>query len=415
MIKYAVRGERSFVLPHIVFATTARNFSLLGSATSYLASVRLKVASTLASTLSISERQNLFENLNIDLSKEVVESGVKASDLDSTNVPVTNSIGEVAAVAIAKESVSQLPSLEKEKEIEKIWKTAEKATMERMANDILLKERKMKLDRWKIDLEREKNEAGKTSEIIEEEHPILGPTILDLGYKRIHVTSAKNLLAIPIWEKQRTYRHDRAKAMATDKIKTFQLGIPGVISLYESEGGDLAILDGQHRIGMFSILKQKGADINLDRILVEVFPQLLNHENHALDIFTEINKAEPVKVIDMPGIAKQSERRIINEAATVLAEKYPSMFKPSQRCRSPHLNIDNLRDAVFASGLLKRHSITNQKALVSLLISRNEELADLYKNDIYGGTRPNGITSKALKKAKTNDFFLGLDSSWLYK
>jgi len=412
MIKHAIRGERSLMLNHIVSANTARHFSVLDSATSYLASVRMKVASTLASTLSISERQHLFETLNIDFSKEAIKSGVKGTN--STKIPATNSIGEVAAAAIAKESVSQLPLLEKEKE--KIWKAAEKATMERIASDILIKERKMKLDRWKKDLEREKNEQGKTLKMIKEDHPILGQTILDLGHKRIHVTSAKKLLAIPIWEKQRTYRHDRAKAMATDKMKTFQLGIPGVISLYEFEGGELAILDGQHRIGMFSILNQRGLDIDLDRILVEVFP-MINKKDNALDIFTEINKAEPVKVIDMPGVANQSERRIINEAVTVLAEKYPLMFKPSQRCRSPHLNIDNLRDAIFASGLLKRHSITNQKVLVSLLLSRNEELADLYNNDVYNniGTKSNGITVNASKKAKTNAFYLGLDSSWLYK
>ena len=57
------------------------------------------------------------------------------------------------------------------------------------------------------------------------------------------------------------------------------------------------------------------AGIDFDRILVEVFPQPTmkippspiddNDDNHAQEIFTEINKAEPVKLVDMPGTMKR--------------------------------------------------------------------------------------------------------------
>jgi len=64
-------------------------------------------------------------------------------------------------------------------------------------------------------------------------HPILGAAQVDLGYKRVHLVSAKDLSDIPVWEKQRIYRHARAQSMAKDKQKTLPLGLPGVISLYE--------------------------------------------------------------------------------------------------------------------------------------------------------------------------------------
>mmetsp|Transcript_21364 Transcript_21364/g.29945 ORF Transcript_21364/g.29945 Transcript_21364/m.29945 type:complete len:101 (+) Transcript_21364:1032-1334(+) len=71
---------------------------------------------------------------------------------------------------------------------------------------------------------------------------------------------------------------------------------------------------------------------DLENILVEVFPQTSNSSRTlAQDIFTEINKAEPVKLLDMPGIAKDADRRLINKVSHKLNHLYPDMFKPSQR------------------------------------------------------------------------------------
>ena len=117
----------------------------------------------------------------------------------------------------------------------------------------------------------------------DEDHPVLGPVIADLGYKRVHLVPATTLGTIPVWRRQRVYRHDRAKAMAADKLKTKHLGLPGVICIHEEENGKLSILDGQHRVGMMKILSDKEgvatAPVNgeqtmdLRKVLVEVYPQ----------------------------------------------------------------------------------------------------------------------------------------------
>ena len=158
------------------------------------------------------------------------------------------------------------------------------------------------------------------------------------------------------------------------------------------------------------MLSEKNPEnFDLERILVEVFS---SHKSQDLaeDIFVEINKSEPIKLVDMPGIAKAGDRKMITVAAAKLVEEYPDMFRPSQQCRAPHLNVDNLRDAIFASDIIKRHELTTSAALVKWLLAQNEILRVRY-DDTSVSAKTN---SKALEKAKEFNFYLGLESSWLY-
>lgn len=385
--------------------------SILTTASSILSNLQFKIASSLTSSLPLKDRERLIKSLNIGVSDEEKNQLEKNHVENETKGRINHTIGEAVAAAVANEATKTNVSLTND-EKEKIWKMAEQATLERIQHDLMIK-----------DLKRQDGQQEKTVIVPEDDassvedahhhHPILGPTLADLGYKRIHLASAQTLSAIPIWEKQRIYRHDRAKVMAHDKLKSMELGLPGVISLHESVDGTLSILDGQHRVGMLALLQEKSKDsshfdLNLNQILVEVFPQSASaKDTHAQDIFTEINKAEPVKLVDMPGVAKVSDRRIINEASSILQETYPEMFKPSQRCRSPHLNVDNLRDAIFAAGILHRNHIKSQKALVSWILEQNEELGKKYQNS---NECPSNMNASALKKAKQYGFYLGLDS-----
>ena len=93
--------------------------------------------------------------------------------------------------------------------------------------------------------------------------------------------------------------------MADDKMNTLHLGFPGILGIHEDQNGNLSILDGQHRVGMFDTLSKKKANAAedfLEKVLVEVYPQLDHHnEKHAQEILLEINKAEPIKLVDLPG------------------------------------------------------------------------------------------------------------------
>lgn len=396
------------------FSTKTEGSSIGG----FVADLKLRIASTLTSSLSPKDREKLLDNLGVKVNNVKIDL---EKQNEETQNKIRSSIGEAVAAELAKEASKSKKLMETERD--KIWKQAEKATMERIQNDLLIEERRVKLEKWKKELENEKmqdntivsnSNVSKHDEKQEEEHhPVLGPTLYDLGYKRIHIVSAKTLSAIPIWEKQRSYRHDRAKVMANDKMKSLDIGLPGVISIHENTEGELGILDGQHRVGMMTILSNKvdnDSSSVFDKVLVEVFPQhTSSNENHAQDIFLEINKAEPVKLVDMPGIAKVSDRKIINQAADTLCEAYPEMFKPSQRCRPPHLNVDNLRDAIFAAGVLNRHSFKSQKALVDWMMKQNKIMGEKIRS-----SPPPNLSPSAMNKAKQFDFYLGLDLSWLY-
>lgn len=154
------------------------------------------------------------------------------------------------------------------------------------------------------------------------------------------------------------------------------------------------------------------AEFEFDKILVEVYPPKVgvDEESHAKDLFLEVNKAEPVKLVDLPGMAKAADRKVINEGADRLQERFPDMFSPSQRCRSPHLNIDNLRDALFASNVIQKHSLKTPKALEDWMMGQNEMLATKFQAEENRLLVP----ASALKKAEKYDFYLGLDSSWFY-
>jgi len=163
-----------------------------------------------------------------------------------------------------------------------------------------------------------------------------------------------------------------------------------------------------------TILEEKRTQVSfdLDRVLVEVFPELDKdkYEAYAQEIFTEINKAEPIKLVDMPGVASGTDRKVISEGAARLKEAFPDMFKPSQQCRAPHLNIDNLRDALFASDIIKRHNLKSPKALQDWMMKQNDALRTQFEDE----ERASKVSTTALAKAKKFDFYLGLDSSWFY-
>lgn len=74
------------------------------------------------------------------------------------------------------------------------------------------------------------------------------------------------------------------------------------------------IVDGQHRLGAAHVLAAQGK-LNglLGQILVEVYPPM--EEKSVRELFTEINRMEPVTLVDLPeeqvrgtGVSEQGNR-----------------------------------------------------------------------------------------------------------
>lgn len=393
------------------------------SSSDFWTSLRWKTVQALTTSILSPEEQEQFKKMSSSshtTGADRTEKTGHTSNSDNDDRTETLSIAQAIAQARAEEALKHEQKWQASKD--EIIREAQEAARQRIQHDLLIQQQQeLKFQKWQQELMQEKqgkenHPASSPSEVPSEDntHPVLGPVLADLGYKRIHVCSIQQLQDIPIWKKQRIYRHDRAKIMAQDKIKTMDLGLPGVIGLHQDLNGKLSILDGQHRIGMLSILHQQLNEKSsfLEQVLVEVYPQEQqdnsNPEQHAQKLFEEINKAEPVKLLDMPGVAKASERKLITEAAQRIHDRYPDMFSPTSRCRAPHLNLDNLRDALFGSQL---HSqMKSSKALEEWILQQNAVLQEKYQLDEWRQT----VSATALKKADKFQFYLGLDSSWLY-
>lgn len=134
-------------------------------------------------------------------------------------------------------------------------------------------------------------------------HPLLGELVCDLKYKKVYLTSVRALASAPVWQKQRTLRVQRAAKIVKNKQKNSTVSIlPGVISMYHDQNTDeIGIFDGQHRAAALVLLAQEGLWNDMERnVTVDLFET--NSETEIKTLFSEVNAAEPVKLIDMPTI-----------------------------------------------------------------------------------------------------------------
>jgi hypothetical protein len=260
-----------------------------------------------------------------------------------------------------------------------------------------------------------------------ENHPVFGKFLADFGYKKIYAADPAKLYAsTPIYKKQRTFRTERASAIARAKAASSVTGWPGTISVVEytdseDKGRKNVLVDGQHRLGAFTLLsrqlKAKNPEAPLPpgmtEIVVEVYPAL--DEQKAAEIFTEINKAEPCKLIDLPqSKVPAAIKKIIDGAADKLRRRYSAMFKPSSICRTPHMNIDNLRDELFQAGVVTKYGFKTDDELLNWMVAKNDALCKIPHEQWKPQRRTRAKTlAKALEKAKQQQFYLGLEWDWL--
>ena len=283
------------------------------------------------------------------------------------------------------------------------------------------------------DAEPEKTDAEATTDGASGD-PILGELLVDLGEKRLYLADVPKLMRLHVWEKQRVYRPERAKKIALDKLRkktpTAPISFPGAIALYEKTWEeplreDLAtcgdadalaearkrfgIIDGQHRVGALRVLFGKGEFDG--KVLLEVYPLQTNDE--ISDLFTEINKAEPVKDVDLPGMVSDFERETLQRVVAALQTSFPDMFKESTKCRKPHLNVDNLRDAIYSRGVVQRHGHNDEEELLAWILTQNDELGKRSDEDFISANPKSVAFQKAVAKARKYEFWLGLEDAWL--
>lgn len=196
--------------------------TLMDTATDYFADLRWRATEALTSLMTKEERDQLLKRM------DAVDASALDADKNQIQEETQKTIAEAVVAARAEEAQKLQSKWERERE--QLHAEAEQAAYERVEADMRIqRQRAAALEQWKADVARET--LGESAQV--QEHPMLGKVVMDFGYKRLHVVSAKTLANIPVWKKQRIYRHDRAKLMAADKVKSSHLGLPGVIALHE--------------------------------------------------------------------------------------------------------------------------------------------------------------------------------------
>ena len=268
-------------------------------------------------------------------------------------------------------------------------------------------------------------------------HPTFGRLLRDFGYKRVFATPAGNLASkekVMVYDQQRAFREERAALIAAEKSKAPAFSLPGIISVAEgtaaTRGGrrrtrddaprrTVSILDGQHRVGAIDILIREGRLSPEDPVLVEVFPNVDDDEAAAL--FREINSAQPVRLVDMPGEMAPDAKWALEGAAQRLKARYPALFSSSPRCKAPNVHIDQLREEMHEARVMERFALASEDATLAWLDAVNDRLARR-DDDAWLAARPkrgkgSGGTEatylKALAKAREHGFYLGMDFNWL--
>ena len=199
----------------------------------FIASMRWKATNALTSSLSNEERTLLLQRLDKHHSKDTSSTNNpnQKQSKTSDDMDVQHTIAEAVAAARVQEAQRSQQKWQAQKEA--LLKEAETAARARVEADLAIQRRRVQFDQWQAQVEQAKNKVkpvgddgdaasspeekqqGPQSQQLQQQdqdtssHPLLGPCVLDLGYKRIHVVGTEALTAIPVWEKQVLFCIDR--------------------------------------------------------------------------------------------------------------------------------------------------------------------------------------------------------------
>lgn len=278
----------------------------------------------------------------------------------------------------------------------------------------VVKERPVFVDR-QVEVEVEKRVEVEVERKVQV-HPVFGQLLSTQQARYVYMGTLAQLKNVPVWHRNRTFRKERAEEIAAEQLKDTDgvSSVPGTICVYmdQADNTNIGIVDGQHRVGALNILASAGVwEVDRFNILIEVYP--VDSEEEVATLFSDINKAEPVKLIDLPeGSAGEQEKAVYDGAVLEVSSRFAKMFSSSSRCRVPHLNVDSLRSDMFESQLIHRHELHTSEALLTWLLDKNDAMGRRSAEEWVSAVGK-VHAGKALQKAAANQFWLGMDRSWM--
>lgn len=227
----------------------------------------------------------------------------------------------------------------------------------------------------------------------------------------LHQISARRLIAIPVWEGNRTLDEDHVEDLARSIKNPHDIQGPFTVVEYPDEEGrpHRRIIDGQHRrevlVRHFAVTSAETAD---DFLVLVRLHKIADHAA-AISLFQTINNAKPM-------VYKGSPTERLHELSEALRRHcvydkgrtgLVALIRPCSTVR-PFLSLEHLEDALKRYGIHERADLTST-ALVDHAMGMNE----FYAAD--PASIPGRFTQASLAKAAELGFYLGLDPScaWL--
>jgi hypothetical protein len=160
--------------------------SFMNTAAETISSLRWRIATSLTESLSPQEQQELLARL------KVAEPTPTTTQQPEEEPHVQKSIAEAVAQARAEEAKAQSAQWEREKD--RLKAEFEEAARKRVETELAIQHRKLAFEKWQQEVQaanQNNNNNYNSTNVVkatvvtsEEDHPVLGKPILDLGYKR---------------------------------------------------------------------------------------------------------------------------------------------------------------------------------------------------------------------------------------
>ena len=215
---------------------------------------------------------------------------------------------------------------------------------------------------------------------------------------------------IPIWSSQRSLNIDHIKVLARD-IKSAGY-VMGTFKILKANN-DYRIFDGQHRYHALREIFLNDNIFNV-KIVCELYEVESFDSTEALTLFSRANNIKNVEVKDTPNV-------IAHNVCRILCEKYPQIFTESvNRINRPRIDkklfyekLKNILDEISQNNPKINNDFPNtDDDIVKSIEARNCHYSLKSRNQF----KSKGITENMYNKAKSNNFYLGLENidDWIY-
>lgn len=219
----------------------------------------------------------------------------------------------------------------------------------------------------------------------------------------VKMETINKILTYNIPSIQRLLNEEYIDSLVKDQIEEFEregsfsIAQSLTCGLYENK---MFVLDGQHRLEMFSRLKKLGYEFKQCLPVVVYNLKTMDEFNF---YYGRINKHNPIHPLEL-----DDNWTNIKDFFEWFCERYKGYFKTTTQCKCPHFNKDVMMKYFKDFNITKK--ISNVHLFIKTVQELNDHILDNFEN-IKNNQIGNDLSSnfdKCLKKSENNKCMLGI-------